>query len=331
MDINYLLTKLCNASTEQATEIAKDLLGEYTKTEISPLSNVYGIIEGETDYKLLLDAHIDEVHFIVSSIDKDGFLHLDKFGGPDIRPLSGAEVTVLAAKPLYGIVCKYDQKDDKIPSTKDLKIDIGFNRNEAEKRVKPGDRVVFNQPPEMLINNRITGKSLDDRAGIAALILTAEKIAECGKKPPVTVQFLFSQFEEIGGMGASTGSFSLCPDEAIAVDVGFGDNTGVSEDKCQPLSKGPQIGFSPVLSNKITKRLCDIAGKMKIDYMRDVCGGRTYTNADNIFSSLYGVPCGLVSIPLRSMHTPVETVDFADIQMTADLLFEYIMSGGIAK
>lgn len=330
MDIKNFLPELCLKSGSEAFETAKSALSEFAEVKDSPLSNIYGVMKGSSDYSILLDAHIDEVHFIVTSIDKDGFLLVDKFGGPDIRPLSGAEVTVLGASALYGIVCKYDITDKKAPAVDKLKIDIGFDEKEAKKRVKPGDRVVFNQVPKMLLNSCITAKSLDDRAGVASLLLAAQKLKAAGKLP-VTVQFLFSQFEEIGGMGAQTGSFALCPDEALAVDVGFGDNVGVDADKCQKLGKGPQIGFSPILSSKITKKLCDIAKNKGIDYMSDVCGGRTYTNADSIFSTLSGVPCGLISIPLRSMHTPVETVSFSDIESTADLIFDYVYSGGIMR
>ncbi len=330
MDIKNFLPELCRKSGGEAFEAVKSALSEFAEVKDSPLGNIYGIMKGKSDYSILLDAHIDEVHFIVTSIDKDGFLHVDKFGGPDIRPLSGAEVTVLGANALYGVVCKFETDDKKAPAVDKLKIDIGFNGKEAEKRVKPGDRVVFNQAPKTLLNGCITAKSLDDRAGVAALLLAAQKLKAAGELP-VTVQFLFSQFEEIGGIGAQTGSFALCPDEALAVDVGFGDNVGVEADKCQKLGKGPQIGFSPILSSKITKKLCGIAKEKNIDYMSDVCGGRTYTNADNIFSTLSGVPCGLISIPLRSMHTPVETVSFSDIETTADLIFDYVYSGGIMR
>lgn len=327
MDFKETLSALCAASNEYASELAGTALSEFARVKRSPLGNVYGEIKGKSDYSILLDAHLDEVHFIVTSIDQDGFLHIDKVGGPDLRPLSGAEVTVFAAKPLYGIVCKYELEDGKAPDVDKIKIDIGFSGPEAQKRVKPGDRVTFLQPSEFCLNNKITAKSLDDRAGVACLLLVAQKLKNAGEIP-CNVQLLFSQFEEIGGMGALTGTNLLNPDEAIAVDVGFGDNMGVEEDKCQKLGQGPQIGFSPVLSSKITEKLCSIADKKGVSYMRDVCGGRTYTNADNIFSALCGIPCGLVSIPLRSMHTPVETVDFSDIEMTADLIFDYIMSGG---
>lgn len=330
MDLKKTLSELCNASNEQAAQLAAEYLSEFTSPERSALGNVYGLLKGKKDYTILIDAHIDEVHFVVTSVDDDGFLHIDKFGGPDLRPLSGAEVTVFAAKSLYGVVCKYELEDGKAPSADIIKVDIGFSGDEAKKRVKPGDRVSFNQSSLILLNNKITAKSLDDRAGIAALLAAAEKLKNAGEIP-VNAAFLFSQFEEIGGMGALTGTNLLRPDEAIAVDVGFGDNIGVDEEKCQKLGKGPQIGFSPILSGKITSKLCSLAEKRGYDYMRDVCGGRTYTNADNIFSAVCGVPCGLVSIPLRSMHTPVETVDFSDIEMTAQLIFDYVMSGGIEK
>ena len=128
--------------------------------------------------------------------------YIDKFGGPDLRPLSGAEVTVFAAKPLYGVVCKYELEEGKLLLPIKLRLTSVF-RETRRKRVKPGTECPLTNRRSFFSNNKITAKSLDDRAGIAALLAAAEKLKKCGRNSRKR-RFLFSQFEEIGGMGALT-------------------------------------------------------------------------------------------------------------------------------
>lgn len=336
MELKNTIMSLCDASLDNAAEIAGNMLSEYTQVSRSKLGNIFGMIPGNTNYTILLDAHIDEIHFVVTAIDENGFVKVSKCGGVDIRVLSGSEVTVWGAEPLYGVFCALPphlkkDKDGLAAPLDELAIDIGFDQKKAKARVKPGDRVTFRQSPKALLGDTITGKSLDDRTGVAALLSVADRIRNSGQPPFCNIAFQFSEYEEIGGMGAKTGSFSLAPDEAIAVDVSFGDNIGVADENCKPLGKGPLIGISPVLSPDITNRLCTIAEKNNITFQTEVMPGRTFTNADNILTSLAGIPCGLVSIPLRSMHTAVELISLCDVEATAELIYQYIVGGGISK
>ena len=177
-----------------------------------------------------------------------------------------------------------------------------------------------------LLDTRISGKSLDNRAGVAALLLACEELSK--KILDVNVIFLFSDTEELGHRGAKTAAFSICANEAIAVDVSFGNAPDVAAHQCGVLGKGTMIGMSPVLDSRIYKKLVSLAKEKDILYQTEVMGGTTGTNADILSLNKEGVPCGLLSIPLRNMHTEVEVIDTLDIISTAKLLSEYVAVGG---
>ena len=180
--------------------------------------------------------------------------------------------------------------------------------------------------PAELSGGRVTGKAFDDRACVACLISLAEKLA--GKALPMNIVFLFSDQEELGMRGARTAAYGISADEAIALDVSFGDGPSISQYECGNLGGGPMIGVSPVLDSRISGRLLQIAAESGIKNQTEVMGGRTGTNADVISVTKSGIPTGLVSIPIRNMHTPVEVADIADIAASRDLLEQYILKGG---
>ena len=127
----------------------------------------------------------------------------------------------------------------------------------------------------------------------------------------------------------SISAFSAEPDEAIAIDVSFGDGPDISPDDCGKVSHGAMIGISPVLDGEISRRLCECAEKLGAEYQTEVMGGRTGTNGDVISVTKGGVRTGIVSIPIRNMHTGAEIVDLRDIESVCDILEKYILSGGV--
>ena len=142
------------------------------------------------------------------------------------------------------------------------------------------------------------------------------------------VTFLFSSQEEIRALGAKTAAFSLNPTEAISVDVSFAKQPNLPEEKCGKLSYGPMIGIAPTLSKEISNKLIDLAKQNHIQYQLEVMNSSTGTTSDIITTSKSGIPGGLLSVPLRYMHTPVEIINTADIETTAKLLTLYILNGG---
>ena len=149
------------------------------------------------------------------------------------------------------------------------------------------------------------------------------------KELPFNVAFDLSDGEELGLRGIRTASFKINPQEAIAVDVSFGDGIGIGDEDCSPLGSGAMIGISPTLDRGVSNKLIRICEEKNIPYTAEVMGGRTGTNADMISVNREGVKTGTVSLPLRNMHSDTEIVDLNDLESVCKLLFEYVLSGGV--
>ncbi len=334
MDIKSLLTALSSAcaigTVDDAVKILEKHLSKYGTVEaLNGLTRCL-TIKGKSDYALLLDAHIDEVGFVVTNISADGFLTVSNLGGIDLRHLPARPVTIHGKQKVCGVFVStpphLDNNDTVIDNISKIKIDTGIGPKAAE-LISVGDLVTYRQDAAILNGCFLCGKSLDNRAGVAALILLTERLYK--KKLPITVKFLFSDTEELGLRGAKTAAFKSDADEAVIVDVSFGDGPDIPATKCGMLGGGGMIGISPVLNRDITDKLVLLASDNDIPYQNEVMGGKTSTNADVISVSGGGIPSGLVSIPLRNMHTDVEIVRISDILSVVALLEKYVLSGGL--
>jgi len=210
-----------------------------------------------------------------------------------------------------------------------MMIDTGLPEETLKKLVAPGDRILVEAEPVRLLGDRIAAPALDDRCSMAAILRCLELLR--GKELPCRLAVLFSVQEETGGCGAKTGAFSVQPDEAIAIDVSFAQGPGVPDRIVAELGKGPLIGISSTLSRRMSDTLEQLAKTDKIPYQLEVMAGSTGTNADDISSSGRGVVTGLISIAQRSMHTAVEVVSLADVEVTAQLLAAYVLKGGVCN
>lgn len=331
-ELSALLESLCGAkgvsgAENEAADVVARMLGRYMPVSIDALGSVTGRKEGKGVH-VLLDAHLDQIGLIVTAVDADGFLKFTKCGGADRRVLAAAEVTVHGKENLFGVItstpphlAKPDEASKALPFD-EMAIDIGLPREEAENLVSPGDRVTFNGDYLRLLGSRVSSPSVDDRAGVAAVLRCLEILEEKGVDCNLTV--MFSAQEETGGSGAQTASFTAQADEAIAVDVSFAAAPSVSDEKYATLGKGTMIGFAPSLDYKMSKALERIAKDKEIPYQPEVMGGKTGTNCDEIQVSGKGIKTALLSVPLRNMHTAVEVCDLEDIENTAKLMAEYI-------
>lgn len=343
MSTKNIITGLSQATGPSGAEgsaarLALELLSDYTGVRQDTLGSVIAELgDSGADEHILLDAHIDEIGLIVTYIDDKGFLHVSNTGGADRRTLAGAEVYVLGKKKLPGIICctpphlSGSTSGKKAPEWDKIYIDIGFGGEKAKELVSPGSRVVLRTKAQKLVGERITGKALDNRAGAAALIRMVELLAPDSGRLPCRVTVLLSVQEEVGGQGAATASFAVAPTQAVSVDVSFARQPGVKKEKSGELGKGPMIGISPVLDSDITDMLKRIASENDIAYQTEVMGGTTGTNADDISVSREGIRTGLVSIPLRNMHTAAEIADMRDIEATARLLAGFVRKGGAPR
>lgn len=326
MKIDEIIKKLAEPYAASGCEQnVFSLLKEY----LEPFGNVYSdnmnnlFCTFGSGYHILLDAHIDEVGFIVTSVTDDGFLKFSVTGGIDKRMLPATEVVVFGKRMLRGVVSTLPphlQNDDKrISEISDFAVDIGCNFEEAKELVPLGSRIYFLHRYKRLLGGRICSNCLDDRSGAAALMAALPKLKEI----PLKFTLMFSSQEEVGTRGAASGAFGKHVDEAIAVDVSFAMSPGCEKKDCGVLSSGPMVSFSPTLDYKIFNDLKNCAKKAGIAYQTEIMSGRTGTNADVIQLTESGIKCGLISIPLRYMHSPGEVVDVADVENTAALIAAY--------
>lgn len=333
-DLKELLFDLCESvgvsgNESEAAKKAMEYLSEYMPCETDALGSVIGRKEGK-GVNILLDAHIDQIGLVVTSIDDKGFLRVAKCGGADARVMSSCEVTVWGKKKIYGVVASIpphlsDKKEEnKAADFDSVYIDIGMSNDEAVKCISPGDRITFNGTQAELLNNNVVSPCIDDRAGVAA-ILRCLQILENSGKPLCSLTVMFSSQEETGGSGALAGSFKSDADEAIAVDVGFAKAPGIKDEKAGKIGNGAMIGFAPSLDNEMSNDLVRLAESNSIKWQYDVMGGSTGTNCDEISTSAGGVRTALISIPIKNMHTAVEIANTDDIEATAQLMAAYIL------
>ncbi|MBQ9552200.1 MAG: M20/M25/M40 family metallo-hydrolase [Clostridia bacterium] len=339
MELFDLMKKLtdCDGTSGDETNaaaVAKAELEKYMPCEIDRMGSVVGST-GAVGQPILLDAHLDQIGLIVTAIDETGFLKITACGGADALVLAAAEVTVHGKENLPGIIVSTPphliKEDERKKARKitELSVDLGLTKEEAEQKVAVGDRITLNAPLKKMLNERVCGASLDDRCGVASLLLCLERLGDLVKELPLRV--VFSANEETGGSGAKVAAYSAGASEAIAVDVSFAKAPGVKETVRAKLGKGTMIGFAPTLDHAMSKELQRLAEEGNIPYQFEVMSGRTGTNADDIATAGHGAKMALLSIPLRNMHTAAEVIDLRDVEATADLMAAYLKNKAVKK
>ncbi len=259
-------------SLTEAADFAFCELSKYTEAQkLSGLSCV-GFLKGEKDYTLMLDAHIDQIARVVTDVTDDGFLTVSKAGGIDLRALPSRRVVIYGKERVEGVFCSIPphlaKGEMEFEDISNLKIDTMLG-SKAKELISLGDIVTFKGEALELANGRVSGKSFDDRAGVACLIDVARRIEN--EKLPFNVAFVLSDAEELGLRGSKTATFKVDPNEAIAVDVSFGDGIGISEDECGKLGAGGMIGISPSLDSAVSNKLIATAKENNIPYQLRQC------------------------------------------------------------
>jgi putative aminopeptidase FrvX len=285
---------------------------------------------GEAAPLFAVVGHIDEIGLIVTHVDEKGFLWFAPIGGWDPQVLVGQRVAVrgrdgivpgvVGRKPIH--LLEPDQRK-KVVELKSMHIDVGAaDGEEAKELVRIGDPVVIDAEPLALAGERLVSKAMDNRLGAYVALESLRRCAE-GDGPGGSFAAVAAVQEEIGLFGARTAAFELRPDVAVAVDVTHAtDAPGVDEKELgsSPLGSGPVIGRGSTLSPKVFELLVETAEAEGIDYTLSASGRGTSTDADVLQISRSGIPTGVVSIPLRYMHSPVEMVDLRDVEATVELL-----------
>jgi endoglucanase len=285
---------------------------------------------GEGSPLLAVVGHIDEIGLVVTHIDEKGFLYFRTIGGWDPQILVGQRVAVrgrdglvpgvVGRKPIH--LLDPDQRK-KVVELRGLHIDVGAaDRDEAAETIRVGDPVTVDAEPVRMHGARLASRAMDNRLGAYVALESLRRAHERGGLAGGFAAIAAVQ-EEIGLFGARTSAFEVQPDLAVAVDVTHAtDAPGVDEKELgsHALGSGPAIARGSTLSPKVFELLVEAAEEAGIEHTIAASGRGTSTDADAIQISRSGIPTGLVSIPLRYMHSPVEMVDLADVEAAVELL-----------
>jgi endoglucanase len=308
------------------------------EVRVDTLGNLLATRRGASDRILMLDAHTDEIGFIVKWIDEKGFLRFAPIGGWDERIVPGhrVEIDTRSAGRLRGVIGTapphiLSPEARKAPiKLEDLFVDVGATSRQeaADMGIRIGDPFTIHYPFTELHNGYVTGKAFDDRAGCTVLIETARRLAD--ETPPVTIAFAFVFGEEVGLRGARTATYQIEPDLALAIEGTIGaDMPGIPEDR-QPvrLGRGPALSVadhSIIISRSIVKALerCAEEDAIPYQYKLPTYGG---TDAGAIHLTRGGVPAGVVSVPCRFIHSPISTLRLNDLENTIRLITRFVRS-----
>ena len=308
------------AAREFATEVSGDALG----------SSVARVAGRAPDLRMAVVGHIDEIGLIVTHVDDEGFLWFRPVGGWDAEILIGQRVTLLTRDgSLTGVIGKKpihllrEEERKKVAELRDLHIDVGArDGEEARGMVRVGDVAVVGGEALELPNRRLTSRALDNRLGAFVALETARLVAQAGGVE-FEVAAVAAVQEEISFAGARTVAFELAPTLAVVVDVTHAtDAPGVSVKEMgkHELGSGPVINRGAIIHPRVFELLHETAEAEGIPFTVEASGRGTGTDADAIHLSRSGVPTGVVSIPLRYMHSPVEVVALDDVAAAARLL-----------
>ena len=337
-----LFKKLCETPgisgfEERIQKVIKEELEKITdEVTIDKLGNVIGIKKAKklsgkpAPKKVMIAAHMDEIGFMVSFIDKEGFIRFVPVGGFDPKTLVAQRVVVHGTKDIGGVIGSkpihiLSEEERKKPTKiKDLFIDVGLKKDEVSKIVKAGDFVTLDRNFKELNDKIITAKAFDDRVGVYVMIETLKRIKDCY----VDIYAVATVQEEVGLRGAIVSSFSVEPDVGIALDVTIAsDIPGTKEEEvATTLGEGTAISLmdSHTISNKkLVDFLRKIAEENKIKYQTDILLGGG-TDAGAIQRSKSGVPACTLSIPTRYVHSVVEMCHKEDIENSIKLMSKFL-------
>ncbi|MBN1441001.1 MAG: M20/M25/M40 family metallo-hydrolase [Anaerolineales bacterium] len=304
------------------------------KQTVSRLGSLHALLPGTSRGnrpKILLTAHMDKIGLMVTQVI-DGFCRLTEIGGVDPRILPGQFFTIHGREAVPAVavlppaaLLPPDRKTETA-RLKDLWLDTGLPAADAARLIRTGDPVSFRQEPLDLADGRFAGPALDDRASVAALTVCLEDLAARPHRWDVIAAATVQEEETLGG--AYTSAFALKPDLAVAVDVTFAAGPGLPEHKTFPIGEGPTIGWGPNAHPGLCRAFRQAAERAGIKYALEIMSQHSGTDAYAMQTAGEGIPTAVIGIPLRYMHSAVETAALADIRQTGLLLAETAASLG---
>lgn len=337
-DIKNVIKDLCSISSPSGYEVnitsyLKCYLSRYDKIAVTEdsIGNIIVKKNGSSNRDIMLVAHCDEIGFAVKYIDESGYIHFSPLGGIDSTILRGCDVVikhhehtvcgVIGARPV-SLSRNNKSKDIDIS---DLWIDIGAcSKTEALNIVSIGDPITFKPHFNELSNNIFSSKSIDNRVGVAILMSLIDRLHNANTRD--TLFFVFSVQEEVGLRGVITAGYNIHPNIGIAIDVTHAtdyptiNKNAFGEIK---LGKGPSIPIGPNFNSSVQSQLRAIAEHKHITYQVESISGFSGTDVAELQLLRGGCQSGLLSIPCRYMHTPIEAASYDDVLSAIEILFEF--------
>jgi putative aminopeptidase FrvX len=295
-----------------------------------------GVINPESEYKVVIEAHADEIAWFVNYITPEGFIYVRRNGGSDHMIAPSKRVNIYTpngiVKGVFGwpaIHVRVPSKEET-PKLENIYIDIGADSaEEVEKMGVHVGCVITFEDELMELNERfLVGRALDNRIGGYMIAEVARRIHESGKKLPFGLYIVNSVQEEVGLRGAEMISRRIKPNLAIVTDVCHDTQTPMYEKKLQGDQKaglGPVLTYGPAVHNNVLQMIIDTANDKNIPFQRASASRATGTDTDAFAYSAEGVPSALISLALKYMHTTVETVHKEDVESVTDLMYEFLM------
>lgn len=328
--IDLLTTPSVSGYEQPVQRVVRDYIGGVAeRVETDSHGNVTAVLNPEGAPRVQFAGHCDQIGFLVQHLEEQGFLRVSAVGGHDVQVVLGQAVTVWAKEgPLPGVIARkpihlMNQEDrKKVPELHQLWVDTGLKGDEARERIRPGDAVTYALRVQELANDLISGPGLDDKVGCHA-VMEAVRLLAKEKKLAAGVYSVSTVQEEIGLRGATTSAYRINPQVGLAVDVTWAtDQPDVSAAQTGEvkIGAGPVITRGPNINPVVFERLVEAAEAEKIPYQLGASPRGTGTDANVMQLARGGVATGLVSIPNRYMHSPVEVCHLGDIAATAQLL-----------
>lgn len=333
----FLENYLNNAAPTGFETPGQKLWLEYIKPyidtyKVDNYGSVVGIINPEADYKVVIEAHADEISWFVHYITDDGFIYVRRNGGSDHMIAPSKRVNIHTEKGIVKAVFGWPaihtrhEKDPK-PSPKNITLDCGCeSKEEVEKLgVHVGCVATFEDEFTIINNNRFVSRALDNRIGGFMIAQVARMLKETNTNLPFGLYIVNAVQEEIGLRGAQMMAHNIKPDVAIVTDVCHDTNTPLIDKKIEgdfKGGKGPVLTYGPAVQNNLLKLILSAAEEAKIPFQRLAASRSTGTDTDAFAYSNEGLPSALISLPIRYMHTTVEMTHEKDVENTILLIFE---------
>ena len=343
-DAQQFLDTYLNTYSPTGFEVAgQKVWMEYLKPYVDefitdPYGTAVGVLNPGMDYKVVIEAHADEISWFVNYINADGFIYLLRNGGSDHVIAPAKRVKIFSDKGIvdgvFGWPAIHTRKrgsKEETPTLESIFLDVGAkNKKEVEEMgIRPGNVVVFSDGFTTLNDRYYMGRALDNRMGGFMIAQVTRRLMEKKVKLPFTLYVVNSVQEEVGLRGAQMITDRLKPDVAVVTDVTHDTRTPMIEKAKEGdigSGKGPVLTVGPAVHNNLLDMIREVAADNKIDVQYQAAYRSTGTDTDAFAYSNAGVPSALISLPLRYMHTTVEMAAIKDVESCIDLIYAFLVN-----